>query len=210
MFALAAIILTVTLVIPVQAAPTVRPFAGKTSVLLSEDLVAALGTLSIELGIIHPAFARRSKVSFPIPGGGIDLETLKGEILHLGGLSLTDENETKVELLDFVIDTTGLPNTPVLTGLVIVDGDLLARIPLFNLELTTAPLVKSGKLIIRNVNLTLTAEAATALNEVFGVTAFEEDFPVGEAKVKALFSDDDDDNDRDDDDDDNDRDDDDD
>ena len=85
-----------------------------------------------------------------------------------------------MELLNFIIDTTDL----VLTGQVTVDGDLVARIPLFNLELTTPPEVKNIKLTIRNVNVTLTAEAADALNAVFAVDA---DFSIGEAWVKALF-----------------------
>jgi hypothetical protein len=47
--------------------------------------------------------------------------------------------------------------------------------------------VKNIKLTIRNVNVTLTAEAADALNAVFAVDAFVPDFSVGEAWVKALF-----------------------
>jgi len=183
LFALTALILTLALVIPAHAAPTVRPFAGKTTVQPSEDFAGALEALGIELGIIRPAYERRGYISFRIPGGAIDLGSLNGEILHLGGLSLTDGDGTRVELLNFIIDTTDL----VLTGQVTVDGDLVARIPLFNLELTTPPEVKNIKLTIRNVNVTLTAEAADALNAVFAVDAFVPDFSIGEAWVKALF-----------------------
>ena len=69
---------------------------------------------------------------------------------------------TIVELTTFIIDTT---SAPVLTGLVIVDGTLLGRVPLFDLDLSEAIIrQKYRKLSIRNVVLTLTEAAAEALN----------------------------------------------
>ncbi len=187
LLAFAALILTMNLAIPAEAAPTVQLVFGKTTVRLSEDFVGALGVLNLTPGVIRPATLnlRKGKVRFPIPTGGVDLATARGDIFHDGGLTLTDEGGTTVELFNFIIDTT---DAPVLTGLVTVDGDLLDRVPLFNLELTMEPkVIWDWLLLIRGVNVTLTAEAAAALNGVFETTAFEEGFNIGVAKVFAGF-----------------------
>ena len=194
-FALFITFLTMTLAATVWAGPTKQPLAGKTCVQLDEGFAAQLGVEEISLGIIEPAFQRGDKVCFPIRGGGIDLEDLRGEILHTGGLSFTKDGTT-VELISFIIDTTVLEE-PVLSGLVVVNGDLLdlddppldARVSLFDLNLTDIHVRQKFKtLIIRNVGLTLTAEAAAALNLVFE-SGFEETDPVGVADVFAwLFS----------------------
>ena len=197
LLAIAALVLTITLVTPTQAAPTVRPIAGKTSVLLSEAFLEALIAVNITPGIIEPASLRGVKAHFPIPGGGIDVEGYL-EIFHLGGLSLTDANGTTLELFNFIIDATG-EETPVLTGLVTVSGDLFIRAPLFDLDLATATVkLRSDKLVITGVVLRLTEFTAFALNDLSypGETSvFEEGFEIGVAKVLALFLDEHDDDD---------------
>lgn len=208
-FALIITSLTMILVASAWAEPTVQPRGGKTCVQLDDGFVGQLVALNISPGVIKPAFLRKGKVCFPIRGGGIDLEDLRGEIIHTGGLALMQEKaigdeaaedeavedeaiveETIVELTTFIIDTTG---APVLTGLVIVDGTLLGRVPLFNLDLSEAIIrQKYKKLSVRNVVLTLTETAANALNGVFEspedvVGGFEEFDPVGVAKVSAYL-----------------------
>ena len=170
-----------------QPEKTVQPLAGKTCVMLDEDFAEALAGAGISLGIVKPGFSRRAKVCFPISGGGIDLKTVgKLEITHTGGLSLT-QDETTVELTTFIIDTLAEP--PVLSGLVILNGGLVARLPLFELDLTNIDVKQKYKfLAIRNVGLTLTEVAANTLNGVF---EFEKDLAkgdkVGVAKVFALL-----------------------
>jgi hypothetical protein len=175
------------------AEPTVQPLGGRTCVLLDEGFAEALESLEISVGIIAPAFSRRAKVCFPISGGGIDLgENGKIELIHTGGLALiqyeaTDE-KTSVELTSFIIDITG--DTPVLTGLVIVEGNLVGRLPLFDLDLEAAKIKQKYKFLsVRNVVLTLTSEAASALNSVFfdGEDVLEGGLKIGVAKVFALI-----------------------
>lgn len=171
----------------VQAAPTVGTYGGTTTVALDGGFVAALDSLGVELGLAGNASAGAAGVGFPIPAGEIDLETAAGQIVHTGGITLSAGGLT-VTLSTFIIDTTG--DTPVLTGLVKANNDLLFRAPLFDLELPaglTLPLRTSrlGQLPLPGVGVTLTAEAADLLNAVFEVDAFEEGFVIGEASVLA-------------------------
>jgi hypothetical protein len=159
--------------------------AGWTSVKLSGDLVTALQTLGVTPGTITPSKLRVGKVNFPATAGAIDLKSLKGEIVHSGGLTLTAGN-TQVRLQTFTIDTTGA--APVLTGLVTVNGALLGRVPLFDINLSGSSIrVNDGILTISKVGLTLNKVAAAALNQAFGVNAFSSGSPVGSGKVIAAL-----------------------
>jgi hypothetical protein len=76
--------------------------------------------------------------------------------------------------MNFIIDTSG--TTPLVTGDIVANNVFAARAPLFNAQLPTLelPLDPTRRsLRIRSVALTLTAQAASALNSAFGVTAFQ-------------------------------------
>jgi hypothetical protein len=159
--------------------------AGWTSVKLSGDLVTALQSLGVTPGTIAPTNLRATKANFPVTAGAIDLKSLKGEIVHTGGLTLT-AGKTQVCLQTFTIDTTGA--APVLTGLVTLNGALLGRLPLFDISLSGSSIgVNDGILTITRVGLTLNKAAAVALNQIFSVNAFSSGFPVGTAKVIAAL-----------------------
>jgi len=172
---------------PALAKPTAVLADGKTSVALSNDFLAALVALKLSAGAVGDGSLRSGVASFPVTGGALDLGTAKGEINHSGGLNLT-AGSTRVELLSFNIDTSGA--SPVLTGLVTVNGDFVGRLPLFNLELPalTLPLQPQAfnTIFLPGVKVTLSAEAAQALNTVFGVTAFVEGFNIGTASVFGI------------------------
>ncbi|GLQ45971.1 hypothetical protein GCM10007862_10220 [Dyella lipolytica] len=178
---------TALLAAPTYAAPTVTTYAGNTTVSLSQALLSALASLHVTASREFPAQLSGSTAKFPIPNGQIDLADAHGEITHSGGLNLI-AGSTTVTLSDFVIDTTG--SQPVLTGLVLANGSVVGRLPLFNLALTQAPQVHnfgfSGTLRIAGVDLTLTATAAGALNQAFNVTAFSAGIPIGTASVDAF------------------------
>ena len=112
----------------------------------------------------------------------------RGEVPHSGGLSLT-KGATQVLISDFVIETTSSPR---LTGIVTANGTIVGRIPLFNLALPQLVLplqLPPGPetLLIEGNRVTLTAEAATALNGAFGTTAFTPGFNIGIASVYANY-----------------------
>ncbi len=178
-------ILSMNLGLPVQAAPTEPLFGGSTSVQLSSDFAGALGSLGVQPGAVGLGRLRQGVAMFPISGGQIDLGTAKTEIIHLGGLALT-AGTTTVKLTDFVISTLG--DRPVLTGLVTVNDSLAFRAPLFELGLPSLTLPLSpqrSRLVVPEVKVTLTKEAADALNQVFNVSAFQPGFNIGTATVRA-------------------------
>ena len=160
--------------------------SGRTSVKLSSTLTTALTDLNVKVGDIDPTEIEEGTATFPITGGAIDLDTAAGNILHSGGLTLSADG-TKVRLQSFIIDTTTA--TPMLTGLVVVNGKLVGRLPLFDLSLPAGfslPLhLAEGRLVLSGVGLTLDAQAAAALNAVFKVSAFKGGLAIGTASVKA-------------------------
>ena len=171
------------------AAPTVNTLGGDIRVQLSGDLVGALTSLGVSVQATYPARLRGAHATFPIPGGELDLGSLKGEVDHAGGLTLK-AGSTQVNLSSYTIDTTG--TTPVLTGLVKLNDSVLGRLPLFDITLVSAPVVRglhsrAGSVYLDNVQLTLNAEAAEALNAVFNVDAFQEGLPVGTARLNTYF-----------------------
>ncbi len=177
------------------AEPTVQVAGGKTTVRLSEGFVGALSGLGVAPSAIAPGKlkARRGGVfiSYRIPGGAVDAgDGFRGDIFHVGGLSLT-AGETSVGLLNFVIDTQ---DEPVLTGLVTVNGSLVGRVPLFNLDSIAPHVARNGRVTISGVGVTLTDVAASALNGIFGIDAFVEGADIGTALVRTriLANDDDD------------------
>jgi hypothetical protein len=72
-----------------------------------------------------------------------------------------------------------------------VNDSLVGRLPLFDLGLTAGPEVKRnarvGQLRLGGVQVTLTDDAAAALNSVFGVSAFAQGVPIGVAHVHTRF-----------------------
>jgi hypothetical protein len=160
-------------------------FTGRTSVKLSSTFTGALSSLDVSVGRVFPSEVEAGSVTFPVTGGAIDLATASGNILHSGGLTL-NAGETVVSLQSFIIDTTG---KPMITGLVVVNGKLLGRIPLFDLTLPAGfslPLhLNENRLILKGVGVTLDAQAAGALDAVFKVSAFTGGFPIGTAQVVA-------------------------
>jgi hypothetical protein len=184
---LTATFLTVSLAISsAWAGPTAQLKGGNTTVELSPDFVGALVSLGVAPAATKPGKLKLDKgtVSFPIPSGALDAESLAGDIFHTGGLVLSVPG-TRVDLLNFIISTTG--ENPVLTGVASVNGDVVDRIPLFDLDLDTAEVdvTKKNKLTVTNVGVTLNAIAAATLNSVFGTDAFVEGFPIGTASVET-------------------------
>lgn len=175
---------------PLAAAPTVNTRLGDTRVTLSPQFTGALQSLQVSVSTVFPTRLRGGVVDFPIPAGEIDLQSLRGEIVHDGGLNLR-AGATTVTLSSFVIDTTG--SAPVLTGLVKANDSVVGRLPLFDLALNRAPSVRDlgaiDQLDIENVALTLNADAAAALNGAFNVSAFRAGIPIGTARVHTLVFD---------------------
>lgn len=158
---------------------------GVTSVTLSNTFVNALASLNVTAGTVAPTELENGAASFPVIGGALDLATAKGNILHSGGLTL-NAGDTHVALQSFIIDTTA---TPIITGLVTVNGALVGRLPLFDIMLPSGfsvPLNPRGWVLqLKGIGLTLDPTAARALSGVFKTTV-PGGLPIGTANV-TLF-----------------------
>jgi len=171
-----------------SAAPTAQINNGYTLVELLPEFVGALGSLGIAPSKVLPGTLHQRIAFFPITGGRLDASNARGEVPHSGGLSLT-KGATQVVISDFIIETTSSPR---LTGIVTANGTIVGRIPLFNLALPQLVLplqLPPGPetLLIEGNRVTLTAEAATALNGAFGTSAFTPGFNIGIASVYANY-----------------------
>jgi hypothetical protein len=188
----ATLTLAIGLSAPVMAAPSADFVLGSTKVQLSPDFVNALTSLKVTPGTIGSGRLKQGVAVFPIVSGAGDVGTIKLEVNHQGGLSLKG-GDTIVELTDFSI--TNLSGAPVLTGLVKANDNLVGRLPLFDLTLSGNPTAAPVKILhnklpltlveVKNVKVTLSKDAATALNGVFKVTAFQAGLNIGTANVQA-------------------------
>jgi hypothetical protein len=196
LFYLVAVICLSLFLASTATAQTATTETGVTKVTLDSGFVSAVTGLGLKVGGVGLTRVVHGTAAFPISGGAIDLKTAKAQIIHTGGLTLSvagasSDDEPAVILESFIIDTTGA--TPVLTGLVVANGTLVGRLPLFNLQLPaglTLPLKpEHSQLVLDGVGLTLTSGAAAALNSVFNVTALKGGITVGTAKVWAIVRD---------------------
>ena len=147
---------------------------GATALRLSEEFLVELDMGGIQLSALEEAKLRKNGVvlRFPIDDGILEFDgsNLNGEVTHDGGIALSAENGAVISLVSFVIDTLG--DTPVITGVVSVNGELLERLPVFELVVTDATefgLKGNGGLKVRGLELQLSEEAMTLFNEEFGV-----------------------------------------
>ena len=168
------------------AQTTTNVSSGSTNVTLNAGFVSALTGLGVSPSPVYPSALSGYNINFPIVGGAADTTTLKGELFHSGGLTLT-AGSTVVTLSNFVIDTTALQ--AVITGDLVEGGKLIERAPLFNVIPSGGPSIRSGYtpvITLGGVNLTLTSAAAGALNAAFSTSAIKANTAVGTAEVVAI------------------------
>lgn len=158
---------------------------GVTRVDFSNDFTGAARELGLNVSPLFGGGLRKASANFPITFGTVDGSTLRGEILHSGSLIIQRQNAA-VKLGGFIIDTTG--PQPFINGLASVNGSVVGRIPLFDLDLGSAQISQNGAVLtIANVGVTLRSEAAGALNGVFGTAAFVQGLNIGNATVSGII-----------------------
>ena len=159
-----------------------------TAVTLDTGFVDALTKLKVAPGPVGDAEISNDGVaSFPITGGNVIYYDpaspvrpyVQGVIDHEGsGLSLT-AGKTEVELTDFVID----PGTSELTGTVSVNGKEAATdAVLFDLDGSTLEPLKTnpdGTATLEGTTVELSADAASLLNDTFGINDLKGGLVVG-------------------------------
>ena len=120
---------------------------------------------------------------FYITGGEIDSTTLAGEIKHSGGLKFANlKNGKSLTVRDFTIDTAKGELTAYLPALGV-------RAPILKLDLS-AKEVTPGSIYTKvgPVPASLTAIAATVLNDKLDTSLFAAGLPIGTANVYARFA----------------------
>jgi hypothetical protein len=160
---------------------------GVTTVHLAEGFVSALGSLHVKPSPLGNSELREGVIDFPILEGEFDPTDLKTEIIHSGGLRLA-AGGTTVDLRHFIIDTTGAK--PVITGLIVLDGKVVGRVALFDLQIKASDLGWESKsvLVLRNVGVTLDSGAAATLNSVFHISALAGGLDIGLADVLGALT----------------------
>jgi hypothetical protein len=118
-----------------------------------------------------------SAIMFPVTNAGGKI-ALTAPITHSGGLTFTAGSKS-LTVGDFTIDPTA--------GILYAERTPVGRLPLFKVDLSASKTATPGiQVVLSGVKLSLTADAAGALNSTFGVTAFAADLAIGTAEVVAL------------------------
>ncbi len=183
------------------ASPTYQVNSGGFNFLLSDELLAEFDQLECELSAIRPGGVMQwggRLIRVKAITGAIDLaalgtdnpdDALLGYAGHRGGLRIDScsNGAPTVELENLEIDF--LEGSPVVTAIVIVDGDLYGRIELlvpaeaeYQWEPEYAP-GKSGLYLFRKVPMKFAEEAAMLVPQL-GLVVVE---PVGEAWSRVIL-----------------------
>jgi hypothetical protein len=179
--------------------------SGQTTLYFSPQFFNLIPALGADVTKIKPAKLKGNlnkqnlRAIFPIITGALDPDPPgnKAQIIHEGGLTLATGNITvqfTAFSIDFdlstVVDAIGADNR-VLTALVVANGNLLGRLPVFNVSIDSITGSVNGSTVkFNNVGVTMTQQGATALNGIFnlpgpGGATFYEGFPIGTLNLKA-------------------------
>jgi hypothetical protein len=158
-------------------APATLTLTGEgTTLVLDSATAGVLTDNDVTVAPIDPATAGDDGITFPITGGQVEAESLAGTIDHSGGLVFT-AGGTELELTDFVIDTTAGTLSATAGG---------AQVPILDVDLSGLQRSDdAGTIVLEGITVSLSADGATALNETFGVTLFEEGLAIGDVTVRA-------------------------
>ncbi len=158
------------------AAASPATVVGKSaSVVLNPVTAQSLKAAGITITPIAPATAKTGVLVFPVSGGHMVVTTLSGTVEEKGGVTLSHEGRS-IQLSDFTVDTTTKQITSSVGG---------QSVPIFDMDLASIKRASgpNGTALASNISLTLTAEAADALNGSLGVTFLKEGLPFGIATL---------------------------
>ena len=171
---LLAITMSVVSVAGAWAAPTVQVKGGETHLLFSAQVSDELAFSGVESDAVEPASLRPDsrKLRLRVQDGVLDLDTLRGEINHRGGVRLMSVDGERLSLQGFRINALG--ESPMISAIATVSGSILTRIDMFELQENGTSEVdlndRGTKLRIRNMDILLTADGARYLEEYFGIS----------------------------------------
>jgi hypothetical protein len=137
---------------------------SSTTVALTPETAEVLKRDEITVSAVAPATVHTTWV-LPVSGGHVVASTLTGTIEDSGELVFSHAGHS-VHLRSFIVDTATRQMTAVLAGV---------RRSIFELNLSflTHATGTNGALFGRDIELTLTSQAATSLNSALGVSTFK-------------------------------------
>jgi len=150
-----------------------------THVVVNPAISAALKQAGITVTAIAPATAKTALL-FPVSGGQIVVATLGGTIDHTGGLTYRHSGKS-VTLTNLVINTITKRLTATVGG---------QPKPIFDLNLASHRRASRprGKVVASTIKLTVTSQAATALNSGLGVSTFKAGMNFGIARLIVAYA----------------------
>jgi hypothetical protein len=150
-----------------------------TAVAVDPALSAALKHTGITITAVAPATANRT-LRFPVSGGQITVKTLAGTVDHTGGLTFRQSGKS-VRLTNLIINTQTKQLTAAVSG---------HSMPVFDLNHVRPEHVGSrhSTVVASDIKLTVTPQAASALNGDLGVTTFETGMNFGIARLTVTYA----------------------
>ncbi len=158
-------------------APAAAKLGGKTVLAPEAATFETLTGAGVTVAPSGDADAGSSGISFPITGGRVNVEDVKGKIKHSGGLTFSG-NGTSLTVENFVIKV-GDKN--------VIRADVAGggKVRLADLDLSAAKInQRGGKVVISRVDVLLANKAARALSATFGLPDLA-GADLGDAKVKV-------------------------
>jgi hypothetical protein len=169
-------------IVPLDGVKTQLTTNPATTEVLLDNAIVPLPVRPAGVESVWKGKALALRYSFPITGGRVNSNTLFGRIDHSGGILFANlSNGDTLKLTKFRIR---IDQDPGLSAA--VNGDPATRVRILDLDLSDAKVrMKGRRVTVKNVDATLTAEAAAALNASLGVGFFAEGIELGTAKVSA-------------------------
>lgn len=163
---------------------------GRLTVSFSSSFQSSVGAAGISVTDLNGNALLNGSTTFTGVGGALDVTTAAGELLHSGGYILT-VGSNKVELSSPVIDTTNT-SSPVISVLVIVNGSMMSRMPLFTLSappgfITPLP-TSAGTVQLTGILLYVAPQMATELNSLLGANVIAAGLAAGTETQYSVFS----------------------
>ena len=164
------------LALMIAAPASAAKLGGKTTLAPEASTFEALADAGVSVAPVGNAKAGANGISFPITGGDVNLDKVKGKVDHAGGLEFSGHG-TSLTLQDYVIK---IGKKDVLRADVAGGG----KVRLADLDLSAAKVKASGsKVVISNVDVLLAQKAAAALSATFGLPDLT-GADLGDARVK--------------------------
>jgi hypothetical protein len=161
-------------------APAKATVIGKgTDIVVNPAVLLALKQANIAVAAVAPATANTT-LHFPVSGGQVARATLAGTVDHAGALTFSHSGK-RVTLTNFVIKTKAKHVTATAGG---------RPMPIFDLNLASSHRGHGphGTVVESNIKLTVTSQAAAALNNGLGVGAFKAGNNFGIATLTLAYA----------------------